>query len=224
MKPRCWLAVEGALGGFSAAIRDGERELADGAAGKEALERGLGLITDVLRNAGLALSEIDAVAVGTGPGSFTGLRIAVSYAKGLAFALKLPLAGVSSYDVLDDGTAPAPVLAVAHGRPDIACARLRMPDGTFTKCGNPDTIAKFVHEHVCGGAVATYGALQGVVERLGERGLDVRAFPVPDFPARTVARLAAERFRESGQIPQVHELVLDYGELPPADVPGLARQ
>lgn len=219
MNPRSWLAIEGALGGFSAAVREGERELGAGAAGKEALERGLALVTEVLRSAGLALAEIDAIAVGTGPGSFTGLRIAVSYAKGLAFALKLPLAGVSSYDVLDDGADPAPVLAVAHGRPDIACVRLRTSSGRFTRCGNPDAIAKFVAEYASGGALVTYGALQGVVERLGERGFDVRAFPVPDSPARAVARLAAERFAESGPIPQVHELVLDYGELPAADVP-----
>lgn len=151
------------------------------------------------------------------------MRIAVSYAKGLAFALKLPIAGVSSYDVLDDGAGAAPVLAVAHGRPDIACARLRTSAGTFTRCGNPDAIAKLVAEHVPGRALVTYGALQGVVERLGERGFDVRAFPVPGSPARTVARLAAERYAESGPIPQVHELVLDYGELPAADVPRAAR-
>src|SRR5262249_3586069 len=138
VKPRRWLAVEGALGGFSAAVREGERELAHGAAGKEALERGLALVTDGLRSAGRALDGLDAIAVGTGPGSFTGLRIAVSYAKGLAFALRLPLAGVSSYDVLDDGSNAAPVLAVAHGRPDIACARLRTASGTFTRCGSPD--------------------------------------------------------------------------------------
>lgn len=193
-------------------------------AGKEALERGLLLLTELLRSAGLDLREIDALAVGTGPGGFTGLRIAVSYAKALAFALKRPLVGISSYDVLDDGTSAGPVLAVAHGRPDIACVRLRTQSALLTRCGDARAIANFVAEHVPAGPLTVHGALQGVLERLGEGGFNVRANPVPDSPARTVARLAAERFAESDHISAVHELALDYGELPAADVRRATQQ
>jgi tRNA threonylcarbamoyladenosine biosynthesis protein TsaB len=48
----------------------------------------------------LAPSETDLVAVATGPGSFTGLRIGLSYAKGFCYGLQKPIKGVSNFDVL----------------------------------------------------------------------------------------------------------------------------
>jgi len=57
-------------------------------------------IDEVMREAGKELKEIDAVAVGIGPGSYTGLRIGLSAAKGLCFALDVPLIGLGTLDVL----------------------------------------------------------------------------------------------------------------------------
>ena len=53
---------------------------------------------DMLDGAGSRLAGLDAVAVGTGPGSFTGLRVAMALAKGLAYARHIPLFGVPSLD------------------------------------------------------------------------------------------------------------------------------
>jgi tRNA threonylcarbamoyladenosine biosynthesis protein TsaB len=53
-------------------------------------------IRNVLDSGGLAVSSIDAVAVSKGPGSYTGLRIGVSTAKGLCFALDKPLIGIGT--------------------------------------------------------------------------------------------------------------------------------
>lgn len=53
---------------------------------------------DLLKNAGLTLSDIDLIAVAAGPGSFTGLRIGVSAAKGLAWALDKPCAACSTLE------------------------------------------------------------------------------------------------------------------------------
>ena len=60
----------------------------------------IALVDRALSDAGLTLGELDAVAVGAGPGSFTGLRIAMATAKGLCFASGLPLWPVSSLAAL----------------------------------------------------------------------------------------------------------------------------
>lgn len=60
----------------------------------------LPMITDMLKNAGLAVSDVDALAIAHGPGSFTGVRIGVAAVKGLAFAEDLPCVGVSTLEAM----------------------------------------------------------------------------------------------------------------------------
>jgi tRNA threonylcarbamoyladenosine biosynthesis protein TsaB len=57
-------------------------------------------IKDVISEAGLLLNDIDAIAVSKGPGSYTGLRIGVSAAKGLCYALDIPLISIDTLAVL----------------------------------------------------------------------------------------------------------------------------
>lgn len=57
-------------------------------------------IEEVLKEANLQFKDLDAIAVGQGPGSYTGLRIGVSAAKGLAFALGIPLMAIDTLAVL----------------------------------------------------------------------------------------------------------------------------
>ena len=57
-------------------------------------------IQGILKKSGLTLAKLDGFAVGLGPGSFTSLRVGLSTVKGLAFALKKPVVGVPSLDVL----------------------------------------------------------------------------------------------------------------------------
>ncbi len=57
-------------------------------------------VDELLRETGIAPDELDAVAVGKGPGSYTGLRIGVSFAKGLCYGLGKPLVAVGSLDAL----------------------------------------------------------------------------------------------------------------------------
>ena len=57
-------------------------------------------VDELLHSTGITPDEIDAVAVGKGPGSYTGLRIGVSFAKGLCYGLQKPLIAVGSLDAL----------------------------------------------------------------------------------------------------------------------------
>lgn len=57
-------------------------------------------VDELLRETDIAPDDLDAVAVGKGPGSYTGLRIGVSFAKGLCYGLQKPLVAVGSLDAL----------------------------------------------------------------------------------------------------------------------------
>lgn len=57
-------------------------------------------ISEVMEKAQVKFSQLDAVAVGKGPGSYTGLRIGVSSAKGLAYGLDIPLISIESLDLI----------------------------------------------------------------------------------------------------------------------------
>ena len=63
-------------------------------------ERLLPMISDVLAQARLSMADIDQIGVTTGPGTFTGTRIAVAAAKGLALARQIPVTGLSSLAIM----------------------------------------------------------------------------------------------------------------------------
>ncbi|MBQ7302821.1 MAG: tRNA (adenosine(37)-N6)-threonylcarbamoyltransferase complex dimerization subunit type 1 TsaB [Clostridia bacterium] len=58
------------------------------------------MVTETLSVAGVSVAQLDGIAVAAGPGSFTGVRIGVAAAKGLAFAQDLPCVGVSSLETV----------------------------------------------------------------------------------------------------------------------------
>jgi tRNA threonylcarbamoyl adenosine modification protein YeaZ len=70
-------------------------------------ERLLASIVRLLAEAQIEREELVAIAVGTGPGSFTGLRVGVATAKGLAFGLELPIVGIGTAEALARAAVPA---------------------------------------------------------------------------------------------------------------------
>lgn len=69
-------------------------------------------VRDLLSARSVGIDELSGIVVGTGPGAFTGLRVGIATAKGIAHALSLPIAGVSSGEAL--------ILAATRDRPDVA--------------------------------------------------------------------------------------------------------
>ncbi len=83
--------------------RDGELiSLRESDEGRDHAKKVGVFVDELLRETGIAPDELDAVAVGKGPGSYTGLRIGVSFAKGLCYGLKKPLLAVGSLDALTE--------------------------------------------------------------------------------------------------------------------------
>lgn len=93
-------------------------------------------IAEVLEEAGLTLGDIDAIAVGTGPGSYTGLRIGLSAAKGLCYALDVPIIGLSTLGTL------------------VAAARQRRPgeQGTWWPMVDARRMEVFAQPHAADGS------------------------------------------------------------------------
>ncbi len=81
--------------------RDGELvSLRESAEGRDHAKHVGVFVNELLSETGIAPEELDAVAVGMGPGSYTGLRIGVSFAKGLCYGLQIPLVAIGSLDAL----------------------------------------------------------------------------------------------------------------------------
>tara|TARA_R110000796_G_scaffold5969_9_gene21813 strand:+ start:2635 stop:3291 length:657 start_codon:yes stop_codon:yes gene_type:complete len=99
------LAFDTSAAHCAAALLSGEDVLAsvEEPMAKGQGERLLGLCREILDSAGVDYSDLTAIAVGIGPGNFTGIRISVSAARGLALGLGIPSIGVSRLEALAYG-------------------------------------------------------------------------------------------------------------------------
>ena len=99
------LSIDTCLGASSVAVLDGERVLATRS---EPMTRGhqerIGMLArEAAAEAGVAFTDLSRIGVTVGPGSFTGLRVGLAFAKGLATALSIPCVGVNTLESLAYG-------------------------------------------------------------------------------------------------------------------------
>ena len=116
------LAFDCAVTGLSAALVRGENCLARAALpGRDQAARLLPAIADLFDQAKVARRDVGLIAVTVGPGSFTGVRVGLATARGLALALGVPLAGIATTSVLLAQT-PSDLVAIDSRLGDWFCA------------------------------------------------------------------------------------------------------
>jgi len=95
---------------------DGEIAVREMLAGQKHSELVLPLLGEMLADAGWKLAELDGIAFGEGPGSFTGLRIGCGVAQGLAFGAALPVIGICTLEALAEQAGEDKVIACLDAR------------------------------------------------------------------------------------------------------------
>ncbi len=105
----------------------------------------LGMMDDLFKQAETKISEVDVLAFGRGPGSFTGVRVGVGVAQGVAFARELPVVAISSLAAVAQGAADklgSEFIAVAMDARmgEVYCASYQVVNGLVQLLGE---------EHVC---------------------------------------------------------------------------
>lgn len=211
------LGLDGGLGSFSCALVNASGTLAVGdVPGQVALEQGLCAVDEVLEHGQFRAAQISRIGVGIGPGGFTGVRIAVSYAKSLALGWNVPLVGVNSFDAIECGTTPSgTVLTVVHGRRGVISARVRFGQRELRASGYIKDVLDELMPAFTANPLLLMGDAEDVLAALGERGVRVEIFPPAVLPAAAIATIALHR----PPARSVHEVRADYGELPAARVP-----
>lgn len=95
----------------------------------------------LLAEAGIARSQLDAIAVGRGPGAFTGVRLAIALAQGIALALDRPVVAVSTLAVLAMNAPPGKVLAAIDARMGEVYAGTFIADGKGVAATGAETVS-----------------------------------------------------------------------------------
>lgn len=177
------LAVDTSTASGSVALLDGDILVAEWTvlSAQTHNRRLLHGVDRILADAAWDLEDVDAFAVTTGPGSFTGIRIGLSTLKAMAWAMEKPLIGVPSLEALAMPLAVAscPVCAVIDARKHEVYAALYRPDGQGAlqeerapSVLSPDKVAGWITEETlcCGDGFLLYR--DAFFQRAGHRPVD----------------------------------------------------
>jgi len=165
------------------------------------------MIEEVQAEAGFVFTDLDALAVTVGPGTFTGLRVGMATARGLAVAADKPLIGVTTLEAIawparseaSEGTAIAAVFDARRNEIYLQC---------FAKDGSALTepalvLLDDIEAYLPDGPLLCVGTgadlLRSRAEEAGRAATLSTASPLPD--ARVVAEIAAAREPERGKVP-----------------------
>jgi tRNA threonylcarbamoyl adenosine modification protein YeaZ len=155
-------------------------------------ERLMPMVQHILAEASATPADLDAIGVGIGPGNFTGIRICVSAARGMALGLGIPAVGVSALEALAYGHARPLLVSVEAGRANLYLQRFA--DGADR--GPALSSLEEVEDWSLPGLTCIGHRCDEIAPRIGA------AAGTPHHPpAEAIARLAAERYRTTTERP-----------------------
>ena len=175
-------------------------EAIDWPAGYRHGETLLPAVATLLDRLALARTALAAVVVGTGPGAFTGLRVGIATAKGLAHGLGVPIIGISTAEALLAGTSADAVLLLPAGPADRIEIRHGMAARLLPAGEDPGPVT--------GGPLLAIDLGERAPVDALERGEDARSNLGASLVALGAARLAA------GDVDDLARLVPEYVTLP----------
>lgn len=221
------LALDTTTRGGSVAVTDDDRVLAllPGDASRTHGERLPAEFSAALDQAGVSRDRLDVLAVATGPGGFTGLRIGLAAVQGLAMALNKPVAGVSALDALAEqiGSTTATIIVpwMDAQRGDVFAAVIDAQSRATIEAAvaeSPAAVLERWRSHLTGRAVVFIGDAvtrdRALLEGAGNGPWQTRH---PDPLAPQIAALA-RRLAEQGKAGPPHALVPIYVRRPDAEI------
>jgi tRNA threonylcarbamoyladenosine biosynthesis protein TsaB len=137
-------------------------------------------IERILQASGVGVGEIQALAVATGPGSFSGLRVGVSAVKGLSMALDVPVVGIGTLDTTAWQVAPlspAVVAVLPAGRAQVYAARYEGRGSGWRQVQPPQILSLDTAAELGQGALLVGEAAEEIAEAARQAGYDPTVAP-----------------------------------------------
>lgn len=202
---RTILALDTTAGACSVAVR---RDGATVAARSVPMPRGqaealIPMVVETLAAANIPFAELDAVAATTGPGAFTGIRIGLAAARGIALAAGIPAIGIGALDAVAAGVDPAAaagrsiLVAIDTKRGDFYAQRWSAPDAPDGAAAAVGAMA--LADMASGRALFVTGdAAEAACAALAGQGVDAVADPAAGPPDAAVVAALADRLLAAG--------------------------